>query len=105
VKWTEPAVDAEIRRVAGLKRPIVLVPVAFVSEHTETLVELDKTMRALALTHGAPFYGRVRTAGTHPRFIAALADLVKEAITPGIHPGGGARPCGPSSRRCPLFNR
>ena len=59
------------------KRPIVVVPIAFVSEHSETLVELDIEYRKLADESGAPCYLRVPTVGADEAFIAGLADLVR----------------------------
>ena len=58
---------------------VVMVPVSFVSEHSETLVELDIDYRRIAENCGVPAYRRVPTVGTDPRFIAALADLVRSA--------------------------
>jgi len=57
----------------------VVVPVAFVSEHSETLVELDMDYRELAEREGAPAYVRAPTVSVDPDFIAGLARLVREA--------------------------
>jgi ferrochelatase len=54
-----------------------LVPIAFVSEHSETLVELDIEYRKLADESGAPCYTQVPTVGADEAFIAGLADLVR----------------------------
>ena len=59
------------------KRPIVVVPIAFVSEHSETLVELDIEYRKLADESGAPCYLRMPTVGADAAFVAGLADLVR----------------------------
>lgn len=80
VEWIRPYTDAEIVRAAAAGRPIVVVPVAFVSEHSETLVELDIEYRELARANGAPAYHRVPTVGTAPEFIAGLAGLVRAAF-------------------------
>jgi len=58
---------------------LVVASISFVSEHSETLVELDRDYRHLAETAGVPAYYRVPTVGTDPRFIAALAALVETA--------------------------
>ena len=50
------------------------------SEHSETLVELDIDYRHLAEKAGVPTYVRVPTVGTHPLFIAGLARLVRDAL-------------------------
>src|SRR3546814_7357936 len=64
LEWIGPATDSEIEKAARAGQPIVVVPIAFVSEHSETLVELDIEYRKLAERHGAPAYLRVPTAGT-----------------------------------------
>jgi ferrochelatase len=56
------------------------VPVAFVSEHSETLVELDIEYAKLAEKVGVPDYIRVSTVRSHPAFIGALAGLVTIAL-------------------------
>jgi protoporphyrin/coproporphyrin ferrochelatase len=75
--WLGPSVDDEIRRAGADRVPVVIAPISFVSEHSETLVELDRDYRRLAESCGVPGYHRVKTVGTDPRFIAALAELVR----------------------------
>jgi ferrochelatase len=77
--WLGPATDNEIRRAGRDGVAVVVVPISFVSEHSETLVELDRDYRRLAEACGVPGYYRVPTVGTNPQFIAALAELVKAA--------------------------
>jgi protoporphyrin/coproporphyrin ferrochelatase len=77
--WLGPAVDDEIRRAGTERVALVVAPIAFVSEHSETLVELDRDYRRLAERCGVPSYRRVKTVGTDPQFIAALAGLVRAA--------------------------
>jgi len=77
LKWIEPSTEAVIHKAARARRPIVVVPIAFVSEHSETLVELDIEYRKLANESGAPCYLRVPTVGVDGAFIAGLADLVR----------------------------
>ena len=86
--------------------PVVVVPIAFVSEHSETLVELDVTYRAHAERVGVPAYHRVPALGTHPAFIAALAGLVRRALDgSGLDSGEGGRMCPAAHRGCPLAAR
>ena len=80
LKWIGPSTDAEIRRAGADKVAVVVYPLAFVSEHSETLVELDIDYRLLAGEVGIPTYVRVPTVGTHPLFIAGLARLVRNAL-------------------------
>jgi protoporphyrin/coproporphyrin ferrochelatase len=77
--WLGPGTDEEIRRAGSEGIALVVAPIAFVSEHSETLVELDRDYRRLAEACGVPAYYRAPTVGTHPRFIAALAELVRAA--------------------------
>jgi len=79
LKWLGPATDDEIRRAGRDRVALVVAPISFVSEHSETLVELDRDYRRLAETCGVPTYHRVPTVGADPRFIAALAELVWNA--------------------------
>lgn len=76
LKWIGPSLEEEIIKAARAKRPLVIVSLSFVSEHSETLVELDITLRDLALREGCPAYERVPTVQTHPLFIQGLASLV-----------------------------
>jgi protoporphyrin/coproporphyrin ferrochelatase len=79
LKWLGPGVDDEIRRAGKEHTSLVIAPISFVSEHSETLVELDRDYRRLADRSGVPGYHRVPAVGTDPRFIAALAALVRDA--------------------------
>jgi ferrochelatase len=80
LKWIGPSTDAEIARAGADKVAVVLYPLSFVSEHSETLVELDIEYRHLAEKVGVPAYIRVPAVGTHPLFIAGLARLVRDAL-------------------------
>jgi ferrochelatase len=102
LKWVGPSTDEEIERAAADGRVIVIVPIAFVSEHSETLVELDIEYRKLAEAKGAKGYIRVPTAGTHPIFIQALADLARDALTTDAgRPYCNARLCPAKFTACP----
>ena len=78
LKWLEPSIEQELRRAGQDRVPVIVVPVAFVSEHSETLVELDEDYRNLAEELKIPFYGRVPTLSDHPAYMRALAGLVVE---------------------------
>jgi ferrochelatase len=77
--WIGPPVEDELRRAGRDRVGVIVVPISFVSEHSETLVELDRDYRIVADRNGVPFYRRVPTAGADRRFIGALADLVRGA--------------------------
>jgi ferrochelatase len=104
LEWIRPYTDDEIRRAGRDGRAVVLAPIAFVSEHSETLVELDITYRELAHASGVKYYERVPTVSTHPGFIAGLRDVVQEALAApaGICPHGGTRWCAAKHTGCPL---
>lgn len=95
LKWIGPATEAELRRAGADGVPVVVVPAAFVSEHSETLVELDIEYRHLAMEAGVPAYVRAPTVGTEPVFIAGLAGLVRRAAAGSGLIGESAGPCGP----------
>jgi len=83
LKWIGPSTDAEIIKYSKEKKGIVIVPVAFVSEHSETLVELDIEYKKLAEKNGCSFYKRVPALGIEENFIKALTELVLQQETRG----------------------
>jgi ferrochelatase len=80
LKWIGPSTDQEIARAGQDGKAVVLYPLSFVSEHSETLVELDIEYRHLAEKAGVPRYHRVPTVGTHPAFIRGLAAQVRGVL-------------------------
>lgn len=88
--WLGPSIEEEIRRAGRARLAVVVVPLSFVSEHSETLVELDNDYRLLAESCGVAFYRRAPTAGSDARFIAGLARLVRDAA--GSDSAGAAAP-------------
>lgn len=101
LEWIGPATEDEIERAGTEKLPLIVVPIAFVSEHSETLVELDIEYRELAEKSGVPSYTRVGTVDDAAPFIDGLADLVETALADGradIAPDPAAAPGG---RLCP----
>jgi ferrochelatase len=78
-RWIGPSTEEEIERAAHDKAALLVVPIAFVSEHSETLVELDVEYRELADRLGVPGYFRVPAQNSDGGFIAALAGLVRRA--------------------------
>ena len=95
LEWLAPSTDDEIRRAGQDGVALVVVPIAFVSEHSETLVELDIEYRHLAEACGVPRYERVPALGTDPGFIAVLAAMVTAAR------GGQGVRCETGARLCP----
>ena len=66
LEWLGPATDAEIRRAGQDGKGVIVAPIAFVSEHSETLVELDIEYGKLAREAGVPDYRRAATVGADP---------------------------------------
>ena len=102
LEWLGPATDKEIARAGAAGIALVVAPVAFVSEHVETLVELDIEYRHLAERSGVPVYRVVPTVGIEGAFIAGLATLARRAVGTGLRCGEGVRLCPSSLVRCPL---
>jgi ferrochelatase len=110
LKWIGPSTDEEIARAATDGVPVVVVPIAFVSEHSETLVELDIEYRDLALSLGVPAYHRVATAYVTSDFIHGLKTLVDRALevivevdrplTFQIFSGTGCKICPTTGSQC-----
>jgi ferrochelatase len=100
LEWIGPATDAEIRRAGADGKGVIAVPIAFVSEHSETLVELDIEYRKLAEESGVPDYRRAATVGAHPDFIAGLAGLVRAALDGKTVTCAEGRICSPALLRC-----
>ena len=79
IKWLEPKVETEIDRLVakGIDR-ILIFPISFVSEHLETLYELDIQKRNYALSHGIHEYHRATTVQDSDLFIRTLAKIILE---------------------------
>ncbi len=107
-EWLRPYTDDEIARAGAAGVPLVVVPIAFVCEHSETLVELDIDYRRLAEESGVPAYLRVATVGTAREFIGGLARLVRHAaaaeapVVCGCETAPGTRRCPAGFGGCPL---
>lgn len=89
LEWIKPYTVDEIRRAGVDRAPVVVVPVAFVSEHSETLVELDEEYRRLAQDCGVPCYVRVPTVSVDAEFIDGLAALVTRAMVADVEVSEG----------------
>lgn len=103
LEWIGPSTEDEIDRAGQDKVALIVVPIAFVSEHSETLVELDIEYGELADRVGVPTYIRVPAIGTHAPFIAGLAKNVLAAAggPDSIRSDLGGRRCPKTFGRCP----
>jgi len=106
LKWIGPSTEDIIVENSKLGKHIVLVPIAFVSEHSETLVELDIEYKELADKNGCKNYTRVPALGTNANYIKAMSSLIinkqdynfnGELSPPKIH-------CPNQFVKCPCLN-
>ena len=81
VEWIGPGTEEMIAQLAGEGvRDLLLVPLSFVSDHIETLYEVDMLFAEEAQKHGIETYKRPAALNTHPIFIEALAGLVERHL-------------------------
>jgi ferrochelatase len=87
VEWLKPYTeDAIVDLAAQGVHKLLVVPISFVSEHIETLQEIDIEYREIAEEAGIEDFQRVPALNTHPTFIRALTDMVADALnSPSIH--------------------
>lgn len=104
LQWIGPDTPAEIERAGADGVGVIVSPIAFVSEHIETLVELDREYGELAHEKGLPFYIRAPALGATESFIAALARLTDHALStePRCSSETGARICPAQFGLCPM---
>ncbi len=100
MKWIGPSTDDTIKATAKAGKNAVVVPIAFVSEHIETLVELDIEYAHLARTAGMADYIRIPALGVDTSFVKALNDEVLKAVGAG-KPVVGDQTCEACHSFCP----
>ena len=97
LKWLGPSTPEAVEQAGRDGVGALVVPIAFVSEHIETLVELDHEYRELAEQVGCAPYLRAPTVSVEPAFIKGLAEAVQAAlVTPGVAPQGTGSACPPA---------
>lgn len=102
VKWIGPSTEEEIARAGRDGVAVLVVPIAFVSDHSETLVELDIEYRHLAEKLGVAGYFRAPVANVDAAFIAALVGLARGLrARNGICRAEGGRECPVALGQCP----
>lgn len=100
MKWLGPSTPEAVEAAAKDGVGVVVTPIAFVSEHIETLVELDIEYGELAHEKGASPYLRAPAVGIEPLFIDALADAAVGALSHrGVAPFGQG--CKADWKACP----
>lgn len=99
MKWLGPTTPEAIEEATGEGLGVIITPIAFVSEHVETLVELDHAYAEEAARIGCPGYVRVAALGVEDSFIGALTDATIDALgrDGGCAPAKGwtCEACGP----------
>jgi ferrochelatase len=105
LEWIGPSTDEEIERAGRDGVPLVVVPMAFVSEHSETLVEIEVEYRHLAKEKGVPWFERVPAVGTEGAFVEGLARIVRQTLGMGSMGMGCGTCSGSGGRLCPAGRR
>ena len=99
MKWLQPYTIDEIKRAGADGKAVIVVPIAFVSEHSETLVELDVEYSKLAREAGVSEYVRTPAVSADPSFIGSLAEIVRSGVESGTFAEGPICPKG--FKNCP----
>ncbi|MDA7694899.1 ferrochelatase [Candidatus Pelagibacter sp.] len=106
LKWIGPSTETIIIENSKLGKHIVLVPIAFVSEHSETLVELDIEYKEIADANGCKNYTRVPALGINEDFIKAMSELIikknEYKINEDLYPP--KIQCPSNFKKCPCLN-
>ena len=106
LKWIGPSTEDIIVENSKIGKHIVLVPIAFVSEHSETLVELDIEYKEIANANGCKNYTRVPALGTNEDFIKAMSELIIKKndykISDNLYPPKVQ--CPTNFKKCPCLN-
>jgi len=106
LKWIGPSTEKVIIENSKLNKHLVIVPIAFVSEHSETLVELDIEYEKLARNNGCTNFTRIEALGVNENFIDGLSDLIlnKEdyKLTDSLYPPKNR--CPSNFTKCPCLN-
>ena len=77
LKWIGPSVEEKLKELAEQKvQKILVVPISFVSDHSETLYEIDILFKGIATELGIPYFYRMPSLNTSPVFIRALKETV-----------------------------
>ena len=79
LKWIGPSTDNVILEQSKKGKIIILIPIAFVSEHSETLVELDIEYKKLATKNGCKKYIRIKAVACQKDFINSLKENILKA--------------------------
>ena len=103
LKWIGPSTPEAIEAACADGMGVIVTPIAFVSEHVETLVELDRDYAELAEKLGCPQYLRVPAVGVAAAFIDSLAAATRRALArpAEVESDEVVRVCPAEFGRCP----
>jgi ferrochelatase len=106
LKWIGPSTETTIIENSKIGKHIVLVPIAFVSEHSETLVELDIEYKEIADANGCKNYTRVPALGINEDFIKAISELIIKKNEYKINENlySPKTQCPSNFKKCPCLN-
>lgn len=94
MQWIGPSTEEALKKAAKDKVAVLVYPHAFVSEHVETLVEIEEEYRHLAEELGVPYFARVPTVSVQQLFIDGLANTVRAyGVRPGVAAAGDVKLC------------
>jgi ferrochelatase len=84
LRWLGPGTERVIRSLGARgQKHVLVIPIAFTSDHIETLYELDREYGELASEVGMTWYRRAPALNERPAFLDALADIVREHLASG----------------------
>lgn len=85
VRWLGPSTEQVLRRLGARgQKHVLVVPIAFTSDHIETLSELDREYGEVALHAGITHYKRAPALNDRPLFLDGLAQIVRDHLTSGL---------------------
>ncbi len=107
MEWTKPSLDFELRKAALDNKEVVIVPISFTSEHSETLYELDIEYKHIAQKLGITNYVRINALNLNTYFIKSLVEICKKSSASKGNIFNGCNPyriCPKSFKQCINYN-
>jgi len=85
MQWLKPSLIETVERLAGeARKHLLIIPIAFVTDHIETLHEINIDVRKHAMTRGVQQFEIMTALNNHPKFIECLTDLVTQQLTNAV---------------------
>ena len=87
MKWLKPSLIGTVEHLAGKERKhLLVIPIAFVTDHIETMHEINIDVRKHAMAHGIRQFEMISALNDHPKFIQCLAELVQAQFASDVQP-------------------